>query len=149
MNRSNRVAPFGTAALLTFSFALMTATACSGGARSSTPAGALSPTGPFGEQTYRWPLHATITLTPDGVEPDSVIVNVGGRVTFVNNDVRPREIVSDPYLRHEDCPPLNRVGFLAPGQQRDSAVFETARTCGFHDHLDHTGLAGRVDVRIE
>ena len=76
-------------------------------------------------------------------------INVGGRVTFVNQDVRNREIVSDPYLRHEDCPALNRVGLLAPGQQRESSIFEAVRTCGFHDHGDPTGLFGRIDVRVE
>jgi hypothetical protein len=98
---------------------------------------------------YRWPLSATVTLTADGPQPATVIVNVGGRVTFVNSDTKPHEIVSDPYLRHEDCPPINRVGFLTPGQERASAVFEVVRDCGFHDHLDQTEVFGRIDVRIE
>ena len=52
-------------------------------------------------------------------------------------------------LRHEECPPINRVGRLEPGGQRESAVFERVRTCGFHDHLDPTGVTGRIEVRIE
>jgi hypothetical protein len=98
---------------------------------------------------YRWPLSATITLTPDGPEPPSVTINVGGRVTFVNQDDRPHEIVSDPYLRHEECPAINAVGYLLPGQQRQTRVFEAVRSCGFHDHLDPTGVTGRIEVRIE
>jgi len=122
--------------------------ACGGGATAEV-APAISPTAPSVEGGYRWPLQATVTLTPEGPDPESVVIHVGGRVTFVNKDVRPHEIVSDPFLLHDACPPLNRVGLLAPGQSRDSAIFESARTCGFHDHLDHTGLSGRVDVRIE
>ena len=108
-----------------------------------------SPTAPSEEQSYRWPLHATVRLKPEGPEPASVIINVGGRVTFVNDDARQHEIVSDPYRRHEECPPVNRVGLLAPGQQRDSSIFEAVRSCGFHDHLDPTGVTGRIEVRIE
>jgi plastocyanin len=122
------------------------AAACSG----SVPQAAAvqSPTAPSASG-YRWPLNATVTLTSEGPQPGSVIIDVGGRVTFVNSDTRPHEIVSDPYLRHEDCPPINRVGFLSPGQNRTSAVFEVVRDCGFHDHLYQAGVFGRIDVRIE
>jgi plastocyanin len=121
--------------------------ACAGGAGETGPAA--MPTGPSEQSSYRWPLHQTVMLTASGPEPASVTINVGGRVTFVNNDARPHEIVSDPYLRHEECPPINRVGLLAPGQQQDSAVFEAVRSCGYHDHLDPTGVVGRIEVRIE
>jgi plastocyanin len=94
-----------------------------------------------------WPLSATITLTATGPQPESVIINVGGRVTFLNNDVRAHDMVSDPDLRHDECPPLNRVGFLSPGQRRESGVFESVQSCGFHDHLEPTQFTGRVDVR--
>ena len=127
--------------------AVATLAACSGSAP-QTPT-ALSPTTPSASPAYQWPLNVTVTLTTDGPQPSFVTINVGGRVTFVNRDTRPHEIVSDPYLRHEECPPLNRVGFLAPGQERESAVFEIARECGFHDHLDQAGVFGRIDVRID
>jgi hypothetical protein len=121
--------------------------ACSDGV--DAPSAAVVPTGPSEAPSYRWPLHATVWLTPTGPEPPSVTINVGGRVTFVNADTRPHEIVSDPYLRHEECPPINRVGFLVAGAERESAVFEGVRSCGFHDHLDPSGVTGRIEVRIE
>ena len=127
--------------------AVATLAACSGSA--PQPSTASSPTAPSPAPAYRWPLSVTVTLTSDGPQPPSVIINVGGRVTFVNRDTRSHEIVSDPYLRHEDCPPINRVGFLAPGQARESAIFEIVRECGFHDHLDQVGVVGRIDVRID
>lgn len=122
--------------------------ACSGSTPDTPPASPPLPTAPS-PPAHRWPLQATIMLTPDGVQPGAVTINVGGRVTFVNNDTVAHEIVSDPYLRHEDCPSINRVGLLAPGQQGDSAIFESVRDCGFHDHLNPTTVTGRVEVRIE
>jgi plastocyanin len=107
------------------------------------------PTAPSSAPTYNWPLTATITLTPNGPQPAQVIINVGGRVTFVNSDARAHEMVSDPEQRHDECPSINRVGFLSPGQKGETAVFETVRACGFHDHLDPTGVVGRIEVRIE
>lgn len=129
--------------------ALIQCGACAGGGEQIGSATSPSPTSPTSDQAHRFPLVATVRITADGPQPASVTINVGGRVAFVNDDVRAHEIVSDPYLRHEECPPINRVGLLAPGQQRESAVFESARSCGFHDHLDHTGLTGRIEVRIE
>ena len=58
------------------------------------------------------------------------------RVVFVNNDSRPHEMTSDPHPSHEDCPELNQVGFLNPGQQRESGNLVFTRTCGFHDHAN-------------
>jgi plastocyanin len=111
--------------------------------------GPQTPIAPSPAPEYRWPLTATVRITRAGPEPSSVIVNVGGRVTFVNDDVRPHEVVSDPHLRHDDCPAINRVGFLSPGQQGETAVFEAVSSCGFHDHLDPASLVGRIEIRIE
>jgi hypothetical protein len=56
---------------------------------------------------------------------------------------------SDPHPEHTDCPPLTQVGFLQPGQTKESGNFLTARTCGFHDHdlpLNES-LLGRIIIR--
>lgn len=121
--------------------------ACGSGASDDLPVASPSPTAPTHVGNSAWPLSATVTLTPTGPEPPTVVINVGGRVTFVNGDVRAHDMVSDPDLRHDECPVLNRVGFLAPGQSRQSGVFEAVRTCGFHDHLEPTQFTGRIDVR--
>jgi hypothetical protein len=44
---------------------------------------------------------------------------------------------------------MDQVGFLQPGQQRTSGNFNTARTCGFHDHNRETdtGLQGRIVIQ--
>jgi hypothetical protein len=91
----------------------------------------------------------TISITPTGLVPPEVRIPVGGRVEFVNNDVRQHAMSSDPITVHTDCPAINDVGTLAPGQSRSTGVLDVARTCGFHDHtneLDPT-WKGRIIVQ--
>lgn len=93
---------------------------------------------------------ATITIGTNGsVSPSSVTITRGGRVTFVNNHSRSHDMQSDPHPEHTDCPELAAVGFLSPGQSRTSSNFNTARTCGFHDHNepDTAALRGRITIQ--
>ena len=76
----------------------------------------------------------TVRFTTTGVSPKSVNIPLGGRVLFVNQDTREHTVGSDPHPDHTDCPPINQVGLLQPGQQRETGNFVTAGTCGFHDH---------------
>jgi plastocyanin len=88
-----------------------------------------APNGTPGAQT------ATITISASGVAtPKTVTVAQGAQVTFVNNDSIPHQMFSDPHPEHTDCPELDQVGFLAPGQSRQSGNLNTVRSCGFHDH---------------
>jgi plastocyanin len=80
----------------------------------------------------------TITITSAGANPKSVQIALGARVLFVNNDTREHEMASDPHPDHTDCPVLNQVGLLQPGQQRETGNFVVVRTCGYHDHEDPT-----------
>lgn len=92
---------------------------------------------------------ATITIGSNGVvSPSAVTITQGGRVTFVNNDSRSHDMSSDPHPSHEDCPPLDQVGFLSPGQSKTSGNLNTIRVCGFHDHNlpTVTGLQGRITI---
>ena len=112
-------------------------TSCSGGAApGATPTGL--PTSA-----------ATITISATGANPRSVTVSPGGRVTFVNNDVREHQMYSDPHPEHTSCPEFDQVGFLTPGQSRTTGNLNTARTCNFHDHgnFENTSLRGSVVVR--
>ena len=91
-----------------------------------------------------------LTISSSGVlSPKELTVAPGARVLFVNNDSRRHDMTSDPHPDHMDCPPLNQVGLLTPGQQRESGNFVTARTCGFHDHEDpdNANLKGRIVIR--
>jgi len=76
----------------------------------------------------------TIVITPTGVSPKNVEVPVGARVLFVNNDTREHTMGTDPHPDHTDCPVINQVGLLKPGDRRETGNFVIVRSCGFHDH---------------
>ena len=76
----------------------------------------------------------TITITADGVNPTQTNGTQGSRVLFVNNDTRTHYMASDPHPEHTDCPEINSVGILQPGQSRETGNLNAVRTCGFHDH---------------
>ena len=92
---------------------------------------------------------ATFTITASGVSPREATVPIGSRVTFVNNDTATHDMHSDPHPEHGDCPGLDQVGFLSPGQSKTSGNLNTARVCGFHDHgrPDVASLRGTIRVQ--
>jgi len=91
---------------------------------------------------------ATITIGPNGVSPKDVRIRAWNFVTFVNNDTRTHTIASDPVDLHTQCPPVNRVGILLPGESRDTSTLTVAGSCGFHDHGNpsDTAFQGRIIV---
>jgi hypothetical protein len=90
----------------------------------------------------------TITITASGVSPTEIRIPRFGRVTFVNNDTRPHAMSSDPVQSHSDCPAVNDVGIIDPGQSRTTGTLSVPRVCGFHDHIRETDGAfmGRIIV---
>jgi plastocyanin len=127
--------------------------ACSGSTTPSNPSPnptpAPSPTATPTPTPTSAPGAATITIANNAVSPREVTIQRGGRVTFVNNDTRPHDMSSDPHPAHTDCQEMNQVGFLNPGQSRDTGAFNAARTCGFHDHNQDTvvALQGRIIIQ--
>src|SRR3954468_21269331 len=83
------------------------------------------------------PNTASVSITPFGLIPFEATVAVGGRVSFVNNDNIPHDIQGGPDPEHRDCPEIDIVGFLTPGQSRQTSPLMTARTCEYHDHAVH------------
>src|ERR1700674_2753530 len=80
------------------------------------------------------PPNTTITITSSGVSPKNLVVSAGTQVTFVNNSVITHEIYSNPHPVHTDCPEINTIGSIAPGQSKQTDNLNTPRTCGYHDH---------------
>lgn len=101
-----------------------------------------SPTGPVVSTN-------TITITAAGVNPRNVQVTLGSRVLFINNDTIAHDMTSDPHPEHNDCPDINQVGFLSPGQSRETGNLVVVRTCGFHDHdnPDIANLKGTITIK--
>jgi hypothetical protein len=76
-------------------------------------------------------------------------VTRGSRVTFLNNDTRSHNIQSNPHPIHTDCPEINQVGFLNPGQSGQTGILNNARPCGYHDHEQDTvtSLQGTITIQ--
>jgi len=117
---------------------LMLVAACGGGGYSSPSTPSTPATTPPAAAAL------TVTITSTGVDPRSLQVPMGGIVTFVNNDSRTHQIMSDPNPTHNDCPSINDVSTLAPGQSRQTGSFMVAKACSYHDHMnpDSAGLQG-------
>jgi plastocyanin len=91
----------------------------------------------------------TLTITSSGVSPKTLTVARGSQVTFVNSDSRPHQMNSDPHPTHGDCPELDQVGFLNPGQSKTSGNLNTPRTCGYHDHINDTNTSFQGTIAIQ
>jgi len=117
------------------------AAACGGGSSNNT-------TGPTGGCTPSTNPN-TFVIQNNQVCPQTLTVAVGSQVTMINNDSNVHEMDSDPHPEHTDCPPLNQIDFLNPGQSRSSGNLTTARRCGFHDHSrpDVAALKGTITIQ--
>jgi hypothetical protein len=91
-----------------------------------------------------------MTILPSGVlSPSELVVAPGARVLFINNHTQRHQIASDPHPEHTDCPEINQVGLLTPGERRETGNLVSVRTCGVHDHEnpDNRALRGRIIIR--
>jgi plastocyanin len=124
-------------------------TACSG----SSPSTPTSPAPANMTVTTPSPTPApgapTIAISSAGFSPREITIAVGGRVTFVNNDTRPHDLVGGLDPARPECPEIAVAGFLSPGQSRDTGVFTIARECDFHDHaaIGVPAFQGKIVVR--
>jgi plastocyanin len=91
----------------------------------------------------------TITITSSGVSPKQLTVSPGTRVLFTDNDTRTREMTSDPHPEHTDCVEINNVGFISPGQTKETGNLNTVKTCGYHDHgnPDDARFKGQIIIK--
>jgi plastocyanin len=91
----------------------------------------------------------TFVIMNNTVCPTSITVPRGTQVTFTNQDSLDHEMDSDPHPEHTDCPEINQVDYLTPGQSRQTGNLNIARTCGFHDHRqpDLASMKGRIVIQ--
>jgi plastocyanin len=126
--------------------------ACGGGGSPTGPSGGGGGGGnvSVGSTGGPGPSGATVTITANGVSPQSVSITAGQSVTFVNNDSRAHDMASNPHPTHGSCPSIEGgVGLISPGQTKISHGFSGAGNCGYHDHNDPTNqsLSGGITVR--
>ena len=91
----------------------------------------------------------TITITSSGVSPKTLTVARGTQVTFTNNDAVPHDMASNPHPEHTDCPEIEQVRFLSPGQSKMTGNLNTAMTCGYHDHQRNTVVSLQGTIIIQ
>jgi plastocyanin len=91
----------------------------------------------------------TVSITPFGMMPYEATVATGGQVTFVNRDLVVHQIQGGIDPDHPDCPEIDAVGLLQPGQSRATNLLPTVRTCDYHDHTEqgHHGFTGKIVIR--
>ena len=94
------------------------------------------------------PVARIVTITSAGVTPSSITVSQGDRVLFVNNDTVAHEMSSDLHPTHELWSAMNQVGFLLPGESRETGNLNEVEVITYHDHLDaqNPGLFGSLVV---
>jgi len=107
---------------------------------SSSPTGATQGTDSVG---HAMPL--TVMILPTGMSPDEVIVAVGDRVGFMNHDTVPRQVAGGTDPAKPECPEIDVVGRIMPGEIRSTAPLPTARTCEYH--VQSTAFKGRIVIR--
>src|SRR5437764_598662 len=133
---------------------LIAAVACGAASSGTAPSGAPAVVVPMPAKALEG---ATITITASGFTLDAASspftvstlhVYQGARLTFINSDNAPHDVLSDPPHVHTDCPEINAAGYLVPGQSRATDPLNRLMTCGFHDHT-HEGesaYAGKVTI---
>lgn len=128
---------------------LMAVAACSGGTTATSPTPAASTPSPSPTPAPAPAGPPTITITANGMTPLEITIDVGQRVTFVNNDVRAHDVVGGVDPANPECPEILEAGFLSAGQRRDTGVFTTPKTCNYHDHtaLGVAAFAGRIIIK--
>ena len=91
----------------------------------------------------------TITIEAAGVSPKDATIARGQRVRFVNNDTVSHTMFSDPHQAHTDCPGLNAIDLLNPGQSKTSNNMDNVRVCTYHDEQRDTDARYRGTIRVQ
>jgi plastocyanin len=90
----------------------------------------------------------TIMIMEARPVPEEVTIKVGERVSFMNHDRTSYTVAGGREPARRDCPEIDVVGLLNPGDTRTSEPFTAAKTCDFHVGRDQTALlAGRIIIR--
>ena len=133
-------------ALVIASLGAFAIAACGSNSGSSSTTGPSSPTTAPADAVST----NTITITNSVATPKNIKVARGSQVTFINNDNQSHMMNSDPHPDHTDCPEINQVGFLNPGESRQTGNMTSNRSvCGFHDHNlpNVAGLQGSITIQ--
>jgi plastocyanin len=111
--------------------AAVCAAACGSSFYSSTPVP--SPTPSLLDPNQLRAAVPAVSITAGGFNPQVLHVNYPVTVTFTNNDTVAHALESAPELNWDNCPEMNTVGTLKPGQSEAVAFSEKDAVCTYHD----------------
>ena len=80
-------------------------------------------------------------ISAAGVNPNALHLNAPVTVTLTNNDAAAHRLEPAPELGFGDCPEVNQLGTLQPGQSGTITITRTQVICGFHDSAAPANLA--------
>lgn len=92
---------------------------------------------------------AIVSITSSGVNPKTVTIAAGQSVTFVNNDSVAHSMASGPFPSYDDCPSINRVGQLEPGQRMLTGALTATRSCGYLDLLRSSDARWQGTINVQ
>lgn len=87
-------------------------------------------------------------LESTGPNPREITIGVGEFVSFMNHESEPFAVAGGAGPSQADCPEINAVGLLGPGEIRSTAPFPAAKTCDYHVPRGQAVLfGGRIIIR--
>ncbi len=92
--------------------------------------------------------NAKVTITKDGMIPATITVIKGSQITFINTDIKPHQIASDPHPTHDGLPGFDSEEALKKDESF-SFIFENSGKFSYHDHLNpnNSKFTGTVIVQ--
>ena len=78
-------------------------------------------------------LKPAVDIAPAGVNPQVLHLDSPATVTFTNTDGIDHRLEAAPELAYGDCPEMNGLGTLQPGQSRSVTLTEHGFICAYHD----------------
>ncbi len=88
-----------------------------------------------------------VAMTKSGFVPSTFSVKKGTQVTFVNKDTVAHWPASGPHPVHTCYPGFDALQPIAPGASY-SHVFDVAKTCAFHDHLNPSASSFHGSITV-
>jgi hypothetical protein len=89
-----------------------------------------------------------VSITAGGVKPQVLHVDYPVTVTFKNADAVPHRLESAPETIWDNCPEMNAVGTLKPGQSQAVAFSEKDAVCAYQDAGQPTNTAFQGYIAI-
>lgn len=82
-----------------------------------------------------------VSITPKGVDPQTLHLDAPVTVTFTNDDRAAHRLVPAPELAFGDCPEMLQLGTLQPAQKGTVVLKTGGLICAYHDSAGPTDVA--------